>query len=314
MNNSFLKHSIIFFWLFSTFLFNPIFTKTDLAQPRLWRDFQQNISSTPYVIINEVLANEPGSNTKLEWVELFNADSMQHDLGGWLFVSKEDTTVISSGTIIPSGGFLVIARKLVAEPPDSISFEGYWGDRSGVWGDSPKEDFPAIEAEISLTNSGGTISLIDPDHSIQSFTWDKDCGDGTSLERISAEENEWFCCIDSNKCTPGKKNSVSVEYSDKIELKIFPNPFSPDGDGFEDKVTFQYTLPKVSTLTIKIFDVKGRLVKTLIEDEPQVTGEKTWDGRDEKNRMVRVGIYIVLAEAKGVTSSVKKMTLVVAKR
>jgi len=321
MNNSFLKHSMIFFWLFFTFVFNLIFTKTDLAQPRLWRDFQQNISSTPYVIFNEVLANEPGSNTKLEWVELFNADSMQHDLGGWLFVSKEDTTVISSGTIIPSGGFLVIARKLVAEPPDSISFEGYWGDRSGVWGDSPKEDFPVIEAKMSLTNSGETISLIDPDHNIsqdpdfgQSFTWDKDCGDGTSLERISPDEDEWFCCIDSNKCTPGKKNSVSVKYSDKIELKIFPNPFSPDGDGFEDEVTFQYTLPKMTELTIKVYDIKGRLVKTIMENEPQVSGEKTWDDRDEKNRIVRVGIYIVLAEAKGITSSVKKMTLVVAKR
>jgi len=314
MKNNLLKHSAFFFYLFFSFVLNLVFAKTDLAQPRLWRDFQQNISSTPYVIINEVLANEPGSNTKLEWVELFNADSMQHDLGGWLFVSKEDTTVISSGAIIPSGGFLVIARKLVAEPPDSISFEGYWGDRSGVWGDSSKEDFPAIEAKMSLTNSGETISLIDPDHNIQSFTWDKDCGDGISLERISPDEDEWFCCIDSNKCTPGKKNSVSVEYSDKIELKIFPNPFSPDGDGFEDEVTFQYTLPKMSELTIKVYDIKGRLVKTLIEDEPQVTGERSWDGRDDKNRIVRVGIYIVLAEAKGVPSSVKKMTLVVAKR
>jgi hypothetical protein len=305
MNNSFLKHSLIFFWLFFTFLFNPIFTKTDLAQ--------QNISSTTHVFINEVLANEPGSNTKLEWVELFNSDSIEHDLGAWLFVSK-DTTTISTGTVIPSGGFLIIARKLLAEPPDSISFEGHWGNASGVWGDSPKEDFPAIEAKMSLTNSGETISLIDPDHNMQSFTWDKDCGDGTSIERISSEEDEWFCCIDSNRCTPGKKNSVSVEYSDKLELNIFPNPFSPDGDGFEDEVTFQYALPEMAELTIKVYDIKGRLIKTLMEDEPQVTGERSWDGRDDKNRMVRVGVSIVLAEAKAVTSSVKKMTLVVAKR
>jgi hypothetical protein len=275
---------------------------------------QRNNPLTTNVIINEVLANEPGSNTKLEWVELFNADSVEHDLGGWLFVSKDDTTVISSGTTIPARGFLIIARKLVSVPPDSISFEGHWGDRSGVWGDSPKEDFPAIEAEISLTNSGGTISLIDLDHNMQSFTWDKDCGDGISLERISPDEEEWFCCIDSNKSTPGKKNSVSVEYSDKIELKISPNPFSPDGDGFEDEVRFQYTLPKMSELTIRIYDARGRLIKTLVQSEPKVAGEVIWDGRDDKNRIVRVGLYIVLAEAKGITSSVKKMTLVVAKR
>jgi hypothetical protein len=306
MKNNLLKHSAFFFYLFFSFVLNLIFAKTDLAQ--------ENIPSTPHVIFNEVLANEPGSNTKLEWVELFNADSMQHDLGGWLFVSKDDTTAISNGTVIPSGGFLIIARNLLAEPPDSISFEGHWGNASGVWGDSPKENFPAIEAKMSLTNSGGTISLIDPDHNMQSFTWDKDCGDGISLERISPEEDEWFCCINSNECTPGRKNSVSVEYSDKFELKLFPNPFSPDGDGFDDEVTFQYTLPKMAELTIKVYDIKGRLVKTLMEDEPQVTGERSWDGRDDKNRMVRVGIYIVLAEAKGITSSVTKMTLVVAKR
>jgi hypothetical protein len=306
MRNDLLKHSIIFFCLSFSFVFSLIFAKADLAQ--------LNISSTPHVVINEVLVNEPGSNTKLEWVELFNADSTGHELGGWLFVCKDDTTVISSGTTIPARGFLIIARKLVSVPPDSISFEGHWGDRSGVWGDSPKEDFPAIEAEMSLTNSGGTISLFDPDHNLQSFTWDKDCGDGVSFERISPEEDEWFCCIDSNKSTPGKKNSVSVEYSDKIELKISPNPFSPDGDGFEDEVTFQYTLPQMSELTFKIYDVRGRLIKTLMEDEPQVAGEIIWDGRDDENRMVRVGIYIVLAEAKGINNSVKKMTLAVAKR
>jgi hypothetical protein len=306
MMNNLLKHPIIFFCLFFSFVFNLIFAKADLAQ--------QNVSSITNVIFNEILANEPGSNTKLEWVELFNADSMDHDLGGWLFVSKDDATEISSGTIIPFGGFLIIARKLTAEPPDSISFEGYWGDGSGVWGDSELENFPAIEANMSLTNSGGTISLIDPDQNMQSITWDKDCEDGTSIERISSEEDEWLCCVDSNKCTPGKKNSVSVEYSDRIELKIFPNPFSPDGDGFEDEVTFKYVLPKMSELTLKVYDIKGRLVKTLMEDEPQVTGEIIWDGRDDENRIVRVGIYIILAEAKGITNSAKKMTLVVAKR
>jgi hypothetical protein len=306
MKNNLRKQYTILFCLFFPLVLDLIYPKTDWAR--------QSISLTSDIIINEVLVNEPGSNTKLEWVELYNADSIEHDLGGWLFVCKDDTTTIPNQTIILAKGFFIIARKLVSVLPDSISFEGHWGDRSGVWGDSPKEEFPAIEAEMSLTNSGGTVSLIDPDHNTQSFTWDKDCGDGVSIERISPEEDEWFCCIDSNKCTPGKKNSVSVEYSDKIELKISPNPFSPDGDGFEDEVTFQYTLPQMSELTLRVYDVRGRLIRTLIQSEPQVAGEIIWDGRDDKNRMVRVGIYIVLAEAKGITNSVKKMTLAVAKR
>jgi len=275
---------------------------------------EADIPAVPEVVINEVLANEPGSNTKLEWVELQNADTVEHDLERWVFISKDDTTWFPAEAIIPAGGFLTLARKLLSDPPDSISFEGWWGDRSGAWGDSPEEDFPAIEAKMSLTNSGGTVSLFDLEQNVQTFTWDQDCGDGVSTERVSADDDIWLCCVESHKSTPGAKNSVSTTYSEGIELNIEPNPFSPDGDGFEDRTAFSYTLPMESNLTIRIYDVRGRLVKTLVDDEPSVSGEILWDGKDEEGRTVRIGIYIVLAETKGDSYSQKKTTVVIAKR
>jgi hypothetical protein len=275
---------------------------------------EEDIYGFPKVVINEVLANEPGSSTKLEWVELHNADSVGHDLEGWAFVSKDDTTWFPAEAIIPAGGFLILARKLLSDPPDSISFEGWWGDASGAWGDSPDENFPAIEAKMSLTNSGGTICLIDLEDNVQTFTWDKDCGDGVSMERVSADDDIWLCCADADRSTPGGGNSVSTTYSEGIELSVEPNPFSPDGDGFEDRTLFRYTLPMESNLTIRIYDVRGRLIKTLVDDEPKVSGEISWDGRDDENRTVRIGIYVVLAEATGDSYSQKKTTVVVAKR
>jgi hypothetical protein len=275
---------------------------------------QQLSSSTACVVINEVLANEPGSSTKLEWVELYNADSTEHDLEGWFFLCKDDTTLFPDGTTISANGFLILARQLVSDPPDSISFDGWWGDGSGIWGDSPQENFPAIQAKISLTNSGGTVSLVDPHYNVQTFIWDQDCGDGVSLERVSSEGDIWICCVSSDQSTPGKKNSVSTTYSDRIQLRIQPNPFSPDGDGFQDEAVIEYTLPMESNLTIKIYDIKGRLIKTLIEDEPEVSGEIIWNGRDDGNEIVRVGIYVVWAEASGNSVSQIKTTVVVAKR
>ena len=250
--------------------------KTSLAQPRPWRDFQQNVSSTADVIINEVLANEPGSNTKLEWVELFNTDSIDHDLGGWLFVSKDDTTLIPSGTIIASGGFLIIARKLVSEPPDSISFEGYWGDGSGVWGDSPEEDFPAVEAKMSLTNSGGTISLIDSDQNIRSLTWDEDCGDGISLEKISPEESDqpdnWSCCTHPDKSTPGKTNSVTPAENDlSIQSEeLFSSPPIP----LED-----------SSFSITAIVKNAGIAKSLA-NEIVFFNDRNWDGVLEEDEQL----------------------------
>lgn len=275
---------------------------------------QSDFTLAADVVINEVLANEPGSNTKLEWVELHNTDSLEHDLEGWAFICKDDTTWFPAGSIIPARGFLILARKLLSDPPDSISFEGWWGDCSGIWGDSPAESFPAIEAKMSLTNSGGTICLLDSEDNHQTFTWDRDCGDGVSLERVSADEDVWLCCVDSDRSTPGGENSVSTTYSEGIELSIEPNPFSPDGDGFQDQTVFRYTLPMESNLTIRIYDVKGRLIKTLVRDEARVSGETLWDGMDDENRTVRIGIYVVLAEATGDSYSQKKTTVVVAKR
>jgi hypothetical protein len=294
------------FFLLPFSIFLSLYFETNFAQPF--------VLSNSNVIINELQANEPGSFTKLEWVELYNADSISHDLGGWAFACKEDTTTIPPNTSIPANGFLILARQLLSNPPDSISFEGWWGNRSGIWGDSPEENYPALQVDMSLTNSGGTVALIDPDNNIQTFTWDQDCGDGISWERISPDQDIWNCCVGAEKSTPGRKNSTSPTHSDNLNLSLEPNPFSPDGDGFEDEVTFHYTLPTISDFTLKIFDIKGRLIKTIFDGQSQASGETTWDGRDNDNRYVRIGIYVVWAEAKGNTRSVKKMTVVVAKR
>jgi hypothetical protein len=134
------------------------------------------------------------------------------------------------------------------------------------------------------------------------------------MERVSAGEDIWLCCVGTDQNTPGGKNSVSTTYSEGIELSIEPNPFSPDGDGFEDRTVFRYTLPMESNLTIRIYDIRGRLIKTLVDDEPSVSGEISWDGKDDENRTVRIGIYVVVAEATGNSHSQKRATVAVAKR
>jgi flagellar hook assembly protein FlgD len=98
-------------------------------------------------------------------------------------------------------------------------------------------------------------------------------------------------------------------------LRIEPNPFSPDGDGFEDEVRFEYIIPLKSELTLKIYDVQGRLIKTIFEQQPQASGEMIWDGKSDKQRIVRAGIYVVFLEAKLENKKlVKKATVVAAKR
>jgi len=191
-------------------------------------------SSPSGIVISEVLANEPGSKTQLEWVELYNLNSYDVDLGGFKFICKSDTTEITPGTIIPAKGYLILARKLVAVFPDSTSFEGHWGNNSGIWGDTVTESFPAIPAKMSLSNSGGTVSLIDLQNNIESFTWDKDSKDGFSWEKIYPDSSDglknWSFCLYEKGNTPGKINSVTPAEND-LSIKsedLFLSSASPN--------------------------------------------------------------------------------------
>jgi flagellar hook assembly protein FlgD len=53
-----------------------------------------------------------------------------------------------------------------------------------------------------------------------------------------------------------------------------------------------------STLNLRIYDVKGRLVRTLVNGELAGTaGEIVWNGYDDNKQRARIGVYVVFLEA-----------------
>ncbi|MBP2681323.1 MAG: Por secretion system C-terminal sorting protein [Candidatus Krumholzibacteriota bacterium] len=64
-----------------------------------------------------------------------------------------------------------------------------------------------------------------------------------------------------------------------------PNPFNPT-------TTIPFTLPERARVTLSIYDVGGRLVRTLA-DEVMAEGrrERVWDGKDTKGNTVSSGVY-----------------------
>ncbi len=65
----------------------------------------------------------------------------------------------------------------------------------------------------------------------------------------------------------------------------YPNPFNP-------KTTLRFALPAAAHTTVRIYDVSGRLVRTLV-DEPLAASEHAvdWTGRDDGGREVAAGVY-----------------------
>lgn len=76
-------------------------------------------------------------------------------------------------------------------------------------------------------------------------------------------------------------------------LRNYPNPFNP-----ATKIVFR--LDRDSEATLRIFDVNGRLVRTLV-DSYLASGSRTveWDGRDDQGRSLASGTYYMRLQAGG---------------
>jgi hypothetical protein len=84
-------------------------------------------------------------------------------------------------------------------------------------------------------------------------------------------------------------------------LRIEPNPF-------QESTTIRYALPKEGAATLRVYDIGGRWVRTLI-DGPQPAGTHAidWDGRDDAGVALAAGVYFVRLETGGMARVEKLM-------
>ncbi len=89
----------------------------------------------------------------------------------------------------------------------------------------------------------------------------------------------------------------------KLE-ECYPNPFNPG-------TNVRFSLPKASKVEVKIFNVLGQLVKTLIPNAEYSAGKHTfyWNGTDNYNSAVPSGVYFIRMKAGEFVSSKKAMLL-----
>ena len=82
----------------------------------------------------------------------------------------------------------------------------------------------------------------------------------------------------------------------------YPNPFNPT-------TLIRYDLPKEGLVNFKIYDMMGRVVKTLVK-KSQTAGYKDiqWNGTNNRNKPVPAGLYVYMIES-GEFRQSKKMIL-----
>ena len=110
-------------------------------------------------------------------------------------------------------------------------------------------------------------------------------------------------------------NSIYVSgETGSAKISVDPNPFSPDGDGFQDRTAVSYRVPAKSLVTLRVYDVKGRKVRTLLDEEPGADGEVYWTGDDDSGKPLSLGIYILHMTASGESIEEAVTTVVIAGR
>lgn len=297
-------------------------------------DFQGNVTSEQSIpvaqpigegdlIFNEIMFNPISNPTdglpdQSEYIEIYNTRSYAVSLEGIFLHNQPDennqiTRIELTNTVskwIPSNGFVVVYPET-----DQVQLSN---SRTGRFFelDSDTDIFGlrANRTSLSLTNSGRQVYLADSSRNVidmvdYSPAWHNPnliSTQGISLERINPnfdtnDSANWGSNTNRLGGTPARQNTLFQEQGlqpDEAGISLSPNPFSPDGDGFEDNLFINYTLNEPDyMMRIRIYDRYGRLVRTLADGlNAGLYGTVIWDGRSDDGGRNRIGIYIIFVE------------------
>ncbi|MEO8398287.1 MAG: lamin tail domain-containing protein [Ignavibacteriaceae bacterium] len=271
------------------------------------------------LIINEIMFDPDIDNC--EFIEFFNLSGDSLNIGGWKIEDENGNYFILSKTnfILPANSFFILSAD--SSIINKYSLENY----------SSKNILSL--SSLGLSNSGELILLKDLKGNVidsvkysdkwhnQNFLSTKNI----SLERInpSLSGNDplnWSSSANSLGATPGFVNSIFTEgKKGESNISVSPNPFSPDNGGFEDFTIINYNLTQeTAQVRVKVFDSKGRLVRTIVNNQASgQNGSIIFNGLDDDNNPLRIGIYIVFIEALNSNSGLVetlKTTVVIARK
>ncbi|HZM15864.1 MAG TPA: FlgD immunoglobulin-like domain containing protein [Candidatus Krumholzibacteria bacterium] len=135
---------------------------------------------------------------------------------------------------------------------------------------------------------------------------DYDCngngiGDATDIAQHTSQDSNANGIPD--ECEP--TSDVAWAPARTMLHQNVPNPFNP-------RTSIAFDLPQAASgVCLRVHDLQGRLVRTLLAGASVAAGPTTvdWDGRDERGNSVASGLYVYRLEAPGVAASRKMMLL-----
>ncbi|MBE0538073.1 MAG: C-GCAxxG-C-C family protein [Ignavibacterium sp.] len=125
----------------------------------------------------------------------------------------------------------------------------------------------------------------------------------------SALNNNVMTKMECTPCHADAHGGLAVEPVGGIATTFalsqnYPNPFNPS-------TKIQFSVPQMEKVKVEIYDIRGSLIKTLVDYDLYQQGnyEVMWDGTDNNGKRVSSGIYFTKMQA-GKFAQTKKMNLV----
>jgi len=107
------------------------------------------------------------------------------------------------------------------------------------------------------------------------------------LSKVDIRDKDDRSLVSENIQLPGAEAVASVDVPATYEIaQNQPNPFNPE-------TVIKYGLPSATQVSVRIYNIVGQLVKTLVDDyQPAGQHQVVWNGTNENGERVASGIYL----------------------
>jgi len=228
----------------------------------------------------------------------------------WTQIANKIANTGTFSWTAPANAFLPQCRILIT----------LWGKKNDVFGQGMNQDPFSISSPVAVALKSAQAEVVDGDAVV---SWETNFEEGVSGFRVVRSEEEtglytnvtremiaaqggpagaryeyrdtgirpnrtyWYKLVevtpdgDASQFGP---YSVSFKVTNSLEQNV-PNPFNP-------VTTIKYSIAKDIDVSLVVYDVAGRRVRTLVDDHQRADVYKiTWDGMNDQGQRVASGMY-----------------------
>jgi len=273
------------------------------SSTNLTASFSMDSAYAKEIVINEINYNSADDFDTGDWIELYNRSDQSINISDWFFSDSDDNHkfIFPAGSVLESGAYLVLVEKdsaFTARFPDVKNHMGETGfglNGSGEFMKLVNEEGQIIDSltyddnlpwPVEADGLGATLELIDPK------------SDNSQGENWKASLEHGTPGMQNSSATSSEENEVMVIPSEFSLSQNYPNPFNPI-------TMIKYSIPRISRVSLKVYDLLGRELATLFEGT-HTAGSYTvsFNGSDLSS-----GVYFYRLEAKDFNKTMKFLLL-----